>query len=284
MEFLLNERSLHGQFDNIEEFLTSLRPVVKCMELIRDYSDMRIYKIQNFYECRITTKEKICDLKKHSVSDELMRFQLSLDNEIYEEPHWDKDPIHDVSDVFTWEGEDVTATSLAEAAVTENSLLSFESDKFKDCVLLIENMEREYRVNSIYTPKYLLEQCEKNIEIDRRNMLSVRYDETRIDCSTLEEKYGVDFLEKHEFEMLVSSLDKFVQHHSWEDIDRDDGLQYKKYNPNSSKDNWFKGAKYKGRTIMKFRFSDVLRCYGYRKNDKFRILRLERDHTISDKG
>lgn len=35
---------------------------------------------------------------------------------------------------------------------------------------------------------------------------------------------------------------------------------------------------------MKFRFSKVLRCYGYRKEDKFKVLRLERDHSISDKG
>lgn len=40
----------------------------------------------------------------------------------------------------------------------------------------------------------------------------------------------------------------------------------------------------KGKTIMKFRFSSVLRCFGYRKDNRFRILRIERDHKISDHG
>lgn len=35
---------------------------------------------------------------------------------------------------------------------------------------------------------------------------------------------------------------------------------------------------------MKFRFSDVMRCFGYRKDDRFRVLRLERNHTVSDNG
>ena len=35
---------------------------------------------------------------------------------------------------------------------------------------------------------------------------------------------------------------------------------------------------------MKFRFSGVMRCFGYRKGDRFRVLRLERDHTVSDNG
>ena len=36
--------------------------------------------------------------------------------------------------------------------------------------------------------------------------------------------------------------------------------------------------------IMKIRCSDVIRVFGYRKGDKFRILRIERDHKISDNG
>ena len=64
----------------------------------------------------------------------------------------------------------------------------------------------------------------------------------------------------------------------------DDGLEYKKYTPAEKKKNWFLGRKYSGKTIMKFRFSGAMRCFGYRKGDRFRVLRLERDHTISDNG
>ena len=41
---------------------------------------------------------------------------------------------------------------------------------------------------------------------------------------------------------------------------------------------------YIGKTIMKIRFDSKRRVYGYRKGDRFRILRIEIDHSIGDKG
>lgn len=284
MEFLLNERSLYGQFNSMDDFLKSLKPLVKCIKIIRNFSNMGIYKICDFHECKITKDKRICDLNLNGMSDELVRFKLSLDQEIYNEPYWDREPVHDVSQEFLWNNENVTATSLAEAVITKNSLLSFQSENFNDCVLTIVNNKKPYYINSIHTPKYLLEQYGNILKIDRKHILLIRYEGTRIDCSTLEDNYGTSILEKNEFTELISTLDKFVNHNSWESIGQDDGLEYKKYSPSSPKNNWFGGVKYKGKTIMKFRFSKVLRCYGYRKEDKFKILRLERDHSVSDKG
>ena len=284
MDFLLNEKSLDGQFDNADDFLKSLRPVIKCMEILHASSDVGIYKIQNFHERRVTKKERVCDLKVHGVSDELLRFKLSLDRETYKAPYWDAEPSHDISQEFLWNGEDITATSLAESAVTGNPLLSFKSDRFIDCMLIISSDKKEYNVNSVHTPKYLVEKYNDILKIDKKQMLLIRYAGTRVDCTTLEDNYGVSILEKNEFTELISTLDKLASHESWESIGRDDGLEYKKYSPSSSIDNWFRNARYKEKTIMKFRFSSVLRGYGYRKGDKFRILRLERDHSISDNG
>lgn len=36
--------------------------------------------------------------------------------------------------------------------------------------------------------------------------------------------------------------------------------------------------------IYKFRCKNPKRCFGYRKNDVFHVLRMERDHKISDNG
>lgn len=284
MDFLLNEKSLHGQFHYVDDFLRSLKPVIKCIEMVHTCSDNGIYKIRNFHECRITEHERVCDLKVYGVSDELLRFKLSLDRETYKEPYWDTEPVHDILQNFTWDGDNVTATSLAEAAVTRKPLISFASEKFIDCVLTVSSDQKDYFVNSVHTPQYLLEQYSDILNVDRKQILLIRYEGTRIDCTTLEEEYGVSILEKNEFTELISTLDKFISHDSWESIGRDDGLEYKKYSPSSSADNWFRSARYRDKTIMKFRFSRVLRCYGYRKGERFRILRLERDHSISDKG
>lgn len=286
MDFLLNEQSLCGQFKDINSFLESLACMIKCIELIHQNgdADMRIYKTMDFYNCNITEDVKLCQMKNYGLSDELLGFKIKLDNEIYEEPMWDRNPLHDIEQMFEWNGKDVSATSLAEAVVRKGTLLSFSLDIYNDCVLHVYNNGKEHSVISVHTPQYLIQKYGDILKIDRKTFLQIRYEGSRIDCSLLEVKYGLEYLEKSEFRELISTLDKFIQHESWETIALDDGLEYKKYAPENEKENWFSGWKYKGKTIMKFRFSSVLRCFGYRKEDRFRILRIERDHKISNHG
>ena len=283
MEFLLNEKSLEGQFDSITSFLMSIKPVIKNIELIHK-SNMPIYKTTDFYNCKITKNKKLCDLKNCEYAEELLRLKLSLDREIYDKPQWDMEPFHDLYEEFMWNKENVTTTSLAEAAIRNGALLSFYMEVFKDKILEISNEQNTYYVNSIYTRQYLVEKYRDQMKIEPEEYLKIICEDTRIDCSTLEEKYGAKILEKDEFDSLITTLNKFINHESWETIAIDDGLEYKKYTPKEKKKNWFVGSKYSGKTIMKFRFSDTMRCFGYRKGDKFKILRLERDHTISNNG
>lgn len=63
-------------------------------------------------------------------------------------------------------------------------------------------------------------------------------------------------------------------------IDRDDGLEYKRYH-GACKKNYFAGY---SQTIMKFRYSEKQRVFGYRKGDRFRVILIERDHKISNNG
>nr|WP_296007935.1 hypothetical protein [uncultured Blautia sp.] len=283
MDFLLNEQSLQGQFKNVEEFLESIKPVIQCINIIHECPEVSIYKTMNFNERKITENERICDLARGQVSDELLHLQLSLDNEIYSRPFWDDNPEQDLDLEYLCEGENVSCTSLSEAAVRKDALLSFALERFMDCVIVITSKEKTYSIPSVHTPKYLVEQYKNVLKIDRTTILKTKYDGTRVDCTTLETEYGADILEEKEFKMLISTLDKIVEHDSWESIGRDDGLEYKKYTP-SPKNNWFRDGKYRGKTIMKFRYSKVMRCFGYRKGDKLRLLRLERDHSISDNG
>lgn len=180
--------------------------------------------------------------------------------------------------------EDVSATSLAEAVVKEGSLLSFDLEPFNDKKLTILSGDTNYIVDSVNTPKYLVQNYNTYLNVNRKKFLQIIFENTRIDCSTIEDKYGADILEREEFDGLIKSLKKFVEHESWESIALDDGLEYKKYTPKNDEKNWFRGLKYSGQTIMKFRFSSKMRCFGYRKENKFMVLRLERDHSISENG
>lgn len=127
-------------------------------------------------------------------------------------------------------------------------------------------------------------QLGERMGLERDECLKARYAGTRVDCSILEKEYGAKYLEKDEYHLLLGTLDKLVKHESWETIGLDDGLEYKKYTPASAEEDWFNHSIYEGKTIMKIRFSSRMRCFGYRNGERFRLLRIERDHKRSNKG
>lgn len=283
MDFILNEKSLRGQFDTVHAFFQTLSENVKCFRLIGEDACNRIYKTSDFYECQVTSKERLRDLRKYA-DDEVLELQLQLDSVIYSLPHWDTELQQDLDCCFRHEGEDVTATGIAEAAVRGDILLSFALNQYMDRDLEVSCADTIYQIPSVFSQRYLVQRYGKKLHVSSDDILKIRYDKTRVDCSLLDRKYGTGILNDAEIELLIHSLDKMVQHDSWESIALDDGLEYKKYSPASDKDNWFRNTPYAQKTIMKIRFSDVHRAYGYRKGERFRILRLERDHRVSDKG
>ena len=50
MDFILNDKSLCGQFNSVSSFFDSLKNNVRCFELINDTEGSKIYKTQNFYK------------------------------------------------------------------------------------------------------------------------------------------------------------------------------------------------------------------------------------------
>lgn len=284
MNFILNEKSLHGQFGSVDEFLKSLGANLQCFRLVRSQDEGEIRKITDLYKCKITEESSLGDLKQYPRSDELSRFRIALDKEMRTEPYWDLAPVHDYGTAYWMGEEDMAATAVAEATARKESLLSFDSPVYSDCRLCIKHNGEEYFVISVYSPAYLAERFGEQIGLSRDECLKARYSGTRLDCSLLEREFGAECLEKDEYAQLVGTLDKFVRHESWESIGLDDGLEYKKYTPSSDEDNWFRNSFYRDMTIMKFRFSGRMRCFGYRKGNRFRLLRIERDHKRSNKG
>ncbi len=284
MKFILNECSLYGQFESVEAFLKSLTANLQCFRLVRSQSDGEIRKISDFYKCRVTKERTLGDLKPYPKSEELTRLKIALDKEMKTEPYWDLLAVHDYGAEYWLDGEDMAATAVAEAAERGEALLSFDSERYSDCKLAVQRGGREYLVISVYRPAYLAECFGEKMGLERDECLRARYAETRLDCSLLEKEYGAGNLEKEEYGQLLGTLDKFVRHESWETIGLDDGLEYKKYAPSSAEEDWFYNSVYRHKTIMKFRFSSRMRCFGYRKGERFRLLRIERDHKRSDKG
>ena len=76
--------------------------------------------------------------------------------------------------------------------------------------------DTNYIVDSVNTPKYLVQNYNTYLNVNRKKLLQIIFENTRIDCSTIEDKYGADILEREEFDGLIKSLKKFVEHESWE--------------------------------------------------------------------
>ena len=140
----------------------------------------------------------------------------------------------------------VKKIEIVEATEYDCLILSFFKEEYVDCSLNINVDSEEYIVHSIYSPGYLLELYDHELEIDRPTYLKIRYENTRIDCSFMDSDSGLDNLEMDEFDLLIGTLDKFVQHNSWEDIAVDDGLKYKKFHAQTQFFN-----NYRKQTIMK---------------------------------
>lgn len=51
MEFILNEKSLVGQFVDLDEFWESVQENIQCFKLILRGDTNNIYKVQDFNQC-----------------------------------------------------------------------------------------------------------------------------------------------------------------------------------------------------------------------------------------
>ena len=180
---------------------------------------------------------------------------------------------------------DVSGTSIAEAAEARGVLFSFPLEKFTDKNLNIIKNERDMLdVFSVSSMKHFNEWLWENEDIDIYNYLSCRYDATRLNFSRLEREYGFDDFEKDEVYDCIRTFDKFVQLEDWNAVFQDKALVYKKYLPSSKGKNWFLTSEYSDKQIDKFRCVNPKRCFGYREKGIFYVLRMERDHSISDNG
>ena len=185
----------------------------------------------------------------------------------------------------TWNDVDVSGTSIAEGAEMRGVLFSFPLEKFADKTLnVIKNEKHMLNVFSASSMKSFNEWLWKNGNIDIYDYLNHRYDGTRLNFSRLEREYGFDYFEKDEICDCLRVFDRFVQLEDWNEVFQDKALVYKKYSPSSKGKNWFLTSKYSDKQIDKFRCINPKRCFGFKDNGIFYVLRMERDHSVSDNG
>ena len=281
----LNELSLDGQFHSIDDFLSDSIPTMKCLKYMDD-NKRQISKCSQFYNCKITPEHTLHDLRGIK-SDKARKFKILLLKTTDTPPFWDIDENREQDDNvhYTMNSDNISGTSLAEAAESDGILISFYHKDYTDKILDIKKNDVETKnVISIFTPAYLAKKLWKDKEIQINDYLQMRYEGTRLNFSEFQTEYGFSGFEKDEICECMETFDKFIQLESWDAILHDTALHYKKYMPSSREYNWFKNTTYEGKSIDKFRCGNPKRCFGYREKDIFYVLRMERDHKISDNG
>ena len=123
--------------------------------------------------------------------------------------------------------------------------------------------------------------------MDKLSYLKERFRNGRLVLDYLDvETDSVADLEKSEFNELIVALERFEKTTSWGEIQQDNFFYYKSYQPSSKKQNYFLTSEFRNKSIDKFRCGkhSQVRCFGYREEEKFYLLLIERDHSVSDTG
>jgi hypothetical protein len=278
MEILINELSLNGQFESIEYFIEKgLVPFIKILKDVDSKSNL-LYKKYDFYETKITPYNTINDIltEKNVYKYEQARSIKTQLARLIENPYWEENQKQSADCVYSYNGNNICGSSLAEASERDRIAISFRHDDFLSKQLSVYKNENEIEIDN------LLEQGHFTQIAYNRNLISFaeycrkKFSESKLDFSEIDSKEGFILIKKEDEDLFFDGFRKFAEL-SWQQIFVDGALKYKEYN---NKD-YFKNICEK---IYKFRISEKYRCFGYVKNGVFFVIQFDLEHKLSDLG
>lgn len=283
MEILINELSLDGQFADENEFFNNFDTVLETIKFI-DLLEFSLLKEYSFFQSKITSELKLNDFLKLRI-DRARRMKQFLLKLAYNPPYWNDNQKHFIDNNYSFNGNKIFNTSLAESCERDRIVLSFNHKDFLQISLEIQRDNSPITLYNLIDKKHFLDYLLSNTKIKPLKYCKFKFENSNLDFSKIEDGYGFDSLDnKEQEESFLLAFNGFSKM-SWEDIIKSDGLEYKQYSK-PKKQCWFLKNKglYANTDIYKFRVTQKYRCFGYRKDNKFFVLRFEIDHKISDNG
>ncbi|WP_313236128.1 hypothetical protein [Sporosarcina ureae] len=287
MQIIINEISVENKFSGLTDFLTHLREIIIIYKL--EIENLEILKPSNLYDIVLFDKVKFSDVlydKRYARDDAIKRYKLILTKMITSDPYWDIDKKHIETDIYDCEFTTKKFDyGIAEAFERDKVVLSFNSEEFIDCDIInvTKNGNQTLNIDNVCSKDTLLELLKNNGKLNPLAYCKFKYQGTNLCFDEFEPEYGFSEMENADIKTFLTAFDQFTQM-DWNQITNSDGLKYKSYEPSNYKQSWFKGEKYQTMKIFKFRATIKFRCFGYRREDVFYVLRLEVDHSISDNG
>lgn len=278
-ELLLNEKSLDGQFNSLEEFYDTLPEMSRNLKILKA-ADVTLQKHTSIYQQKISGDTTLYELTNRGgkVAPEyrakMTQWKRQLSGLMCTPPFWNEEAEN---------GGD----SIQEAARRDANVLSFLHEDYNDVVLGVLCEDRSCEVRSSVSTEHLVEGMFQKQYIDRLDYIKQRYQDGRIRMDYIDSVTDtVNRLEKEEFEELLEGLERFERALTWEEIKGDRFFDYKSYKLSSKEKKVFAKGAFLDKQIDKFRCGQhsQVRCFGYREEDLFYVILIERDHRYSDNG
>jgi hypothetical protein len=274
MEILINELSLSGQFDSIDHFIElGLRSFIKALNDI-DFQTNLLYKKYDFYSTKITSQHTIHDTLIGTTSrqyDEIRKLKSQF-AKLFDQPYWEDHIKHSANSVYLFNGKNICGFSLAEACERDKIVISFNHDDFRCVQLFISKGNNKIKLDNLFEFGHYTQIAYQRNLITFEEYCRKMFSKSKLNFSKIDAKQGFSLVKKDEELLFYKGFKKFSEL-SWAQIGADDGLRYKEYKG---------GFKNISEKIYEFRFSEKYRCFGYKKDDNFFVLRFELEHKLGN--
>ncbi len=283
MEVLINELSLDGQFNNENEFFDNFDHVLEVIKLL-EVLHFSILKEYMLFNAPITHNYRFNDFLTLR-NDRARKMKRVLSKLSQNPPYWNETQKHNCDkNNYLYQSQDICNTSLAESCERDKMVVSFKHSNFLSTTCNVTTNNSTISIYNIINKIDFLFYLIENNQITPIEYCISRFNTNKLNFNNIEQGYGFDLLETtQQVKEFIEAFELFYKT-PWNNIVTSDGLEYKPYKPSSKKKNWFRNSDFSTHDIDKFRVTQKYRCFGYRQQDTFYVLRFEIDHKISDNG
>ena len=293
MEYVLNELSLCGQYEDRDGFATEgMSPLLGIIKTLSSFGVNDILKKSTFYDSEVSDGLRLHELTKSRMSDPVKAVCSQL-SRMQSEPYWDVQPKQNTDKQYflqRTEGEvvveeNVQGTGVAEAYARNGCLISFRGGGYDEQTEKVRREDEVTYKEPAMANLHDKEEAEQFLfdsgQIDFQGYIKSRFC-GKLVYDELSASHGLNLVNRANYRQFFVSFKDFEEY-SWQQIITSDGFDYKAFERNKNTrsyftpDQWAKG-------IYKFRISQEIRCFGYREGDRFHLYRIDLDHILSDKG
>lgn len=266
-KLVLNDLSIDNQFTNNIDFFNNLKIIMKMFNIL-DKKNIKLKKNENLYSLTIDNKKNIHSILKER-SDESTRFKSFLSSSLFSEPYFIK---RETYNRYFCKGNDVTNSALSEAFNEDENTISFLNSNYSDDILFVKNeLDSEKNIINFTDCNKLIEFLYGKQILDVYEFCELYFKDTKLSFEKIDINEEFKNLSPSDIMIYVNSFKNFADK-SWNEILKDNGLDYKNYHLTLN------GY---GR-LYKFRANRKMRCIGYRNSDIFYLIKLDPDHKLSD--